>query len=149
MKRRIMDISQTPFLYQGGRYTGPLEMTYSVHHDTGTGPRPFITSLGQGTILTANAEQVNAYLVSIVEALYGQDALTMETAELLVNRGNAVLVDNEPIKCPTCNGAGHVGAPWDLESCGSCRGTGMVNPREVMSKDEYDSLVADVFTEES
>lgn len=127
-----MNVNDSPFLYMGGQHTGPLSMRYSQHFDNGDNPRPFVTDFGKGGFLISmNADNANAYLISIVEALYGQDALTMETAELLVNRGNAVLVDTETIKCPTCNGYGQTGAPWDPQSCTSCRGTGMVSAADV------------------
>lgn len=49
-------------------------------------------------------------------------------------------------RCISCGGSGQVGAPWDPESCGTCRGTGYsLDPG--MTKDEYDQYVADVLTE--
>lgn len=32
--------------------------------------------------------------------------------------------------CPTCRGRGATGAPWDPDSCTSCRGTGIVSEED-------------------
>ena len=135
-----------PFLYTGGQHTGALAMRRSSVRET---PKPYTTDLGGIASLSMNAEHANAYLLSIVEALYDNGDLAMATAERLTYLAQAVLADNEQVPCPSCNGSGQTGAPWDPESCTGCRGTGSIHPQAIMTRDEYDAFIADTQTEEA
>lgn len=136
----------TIFQYRGGRY---IERVTVNVNDLKRFPTLEAYRIDlDGESLSMDADAAAALAVALIEALYGRNELPMDVAETLVNRGNAVLVDAEPIKCPSCNGYGQVGAPWDPETCGSCRGEGTVMARDLMTRDEYEALMADTQTEE-
>lgn len=143
----MTEYADSGFLFHGGEFTGPIVMRYSEHYDKAPDSRCYVTNLG-GSVLTATASQANAYLLTIVEALYDRGALDMATAERLAYLSGSVLSDRQTVACPSCGGSGQVGPVYDPETCGSCRGEGTVTDTPSMSRDEYDAFMVDTQNEE-
>ena len=120
----------------------PIDGDITIH--TTPGSWDYEIRLGTSGHIFINAAPLETTCLGILTALYDNNHLSMETAERVAFLCQSALADN---KCPSCGGSGQVGAPWDPESCGACRGTGYSDQPE-MTKDEYDAYVADVLTEE-